>query len=560
MKRLCKGVNLVSGLRSTGSLPLLLATLLMVSAGGPLQAATSPTEQLLLMASTTTTDPTTPQPGTTETGTPTTETGGTTTPAPAPLPLIPPPPNQSPIRIGLGRSLTTGQTKAAQGLYILADERLVATTAPGATVSFALVPTGQIQLGGEIQPVSTGSTGAIPTTMAPVSGTIRIVPMPAAPPLANWVTWSNKPYRGQAEIKRSISGQLTFINLLNLEEYLYGVVPEEMPSSWPSEALKAQAVAARTFAIRRMGGYLAEGFDLTATTSDQAYGGVSEEAATSTAAVQATTGEVVRYGTKLVETYYHSSSGGHTEAVSTVWGGTAQPYLVGVPDFDNLPGNRNYQWSAPFSLADLKSRFAAKGIDVGEIITITPAGAVGYPGGRPPSWKLTGTKGEKTISGESLRFALGLLSSPRVAKYLSATGTPVTASAVAGSLANVGSTSTTTTAPAPQTVKVLGANGKLIDRPVQGAVVLGAAAKTVTLDGTATAQGANGNQVAFQPPPPPPPTPTPTPTIATIQFDGGGYGHGIGMSQWGAYGMALQGKTYRDILTYYYQNTKVERP
>lgn len=548
----------MSGLRSAGSLPLLLAALLLAGAGGPLQAASSPTEQILLMASATTT-----QSGTTTTGTTTTETGGTTT-SPTPLPMIPPPPNQTPIRIGLGRSLVTGQTKAAQGLYILVDDRLVATTAPGAVVSFTLVGTGQIQLGGQIQPVSTGATGSVPTTLAPVTGTIRLVPMPASPPLANWVTWGEKTYRGQAEVKKTITGQhLTFINLLNLEEYLYGVVPEEVPALWPVEAVKAQAVGARTYALRNMGSYLDEGFDMTNTTVDQAYGGVLKEHPNSTAAVQATTGEVVRYNGQLAETFYHSSSGGHTEPVSFAWGGSSVPYLIGVPDFDNVPKNTSYQWNVTFDLATLQTKFAARGIDVGEIKSIAPASPPNYEGGRPPTWKITGTKGEKIIRGPELRTALSLLAAPRAVQYLTAGGTPITGGTPSTGGSSTGTTTTGSTAPAPQTVKILGANGKVVDRPLSGAVVVGAASKTATLAGTATAVGAAGKQVAFQPPAAPPPPPTTPPSsgpIAAVRFDGGGNGHAVGMSQWGAYGMALQGKTYREILTYYYTGTKVERP
>lgn len=574
----------MSGPRPARPMPLLLASLLMVTATGPLQAAPSPTEALVRAAQTGTSPtgsqpgsaPGATQPGTTQPGTP--DPGATppstpTQPPPLPLPVIPPAPNQSPVRVGLGRSLTTTQTQAAEGLYILVDNRLVATTGPGAVVTLTLVGTGQIQLGGQVEPVPNGGAQPqpqpqpLPKPMAPVSGTVRLVPKPAPPPRANWATYGKEPYRGEGEVKYSpIKGKLTFVNTVNLEEYLLGVVPEEVPALWPIEAVKAQAVAARTYALCNLGGYPSEFFDLTDTTADQAYGGVKSEHPNSTAAVHGTTGEVVRYNGQMITTYYSASTGGHTESMEVMFGGGSQPYLVGVLDFDNVPGNTNYAWSKGFNLADLKARLATQNINVGEITTIAPEGTPG-PGGHPPKWKVTGTNGQAVITGSRIRTALGLLAAPRAVKLLTASGAVTTGAAqspAAAGLPVTGAGSAAQSSP-PQTVKVLGANGRLVDRPVAGGVVQGADGRSTTLSGAATARGADGRQVAFQPsaptPPPPPPTPAPGPgPIASVQFDGGGNGHGIGLSQWGAYGMALQGKTYREILTHYYTGTKVEKP
>lgn len=470
--------------------------------------------------------------------------------------------------------MTSGQTKTAQGLYILADERLIATAPPGATITFTLSPTGQVQLGGGVQPVATGAPDALPTTVAPVSGTLRLVPMPAAPPLANWITWGEKSYRGQAEIRRSISAHaLTFINLLNLEEYLYGVVPAEMSPSWAPEALKAQAVSARTYALRHMASYPSEGFDMTDTTNDQAYGGLLKEHPNTTAAVQATTGEVILYQGKLAETFYHASSGGHTEPISFPWGGGSLPYLIGVPDYDNIPANPYYRWSLDFELPQLESLLRANGVDVGQIHSIEPASPPNYEGGRPPTWKVTGSTGEKIVRGPQIRTMLGLRAAPTTVLYLTANGEPVGGQVQTPPAPPTGPNTGTAPDPAPQSLQVLGANGKMVERSLKGAVIQGASAKTATLGESAVAQGADGRVAAFQPPapaptpvPPPAPTPAPGPTqppapgsFAKIRFDGGGWGHLAGMSQYGAYGMALQGKTYREILAHYYTGTKVER-
>lgn len=138
-------------------------------------------------------------------------------------------------------------------------------------------------------------------------------------------------YRGDFIITNMGSGA-TLINDVPLEEYLKGVVPSEMPSKWNMEALKAQAIAARSYAVatKNAGKHGSKGFDLVATTADQAYGGASAEKERTSKAVNDTRGIVLVQNQKVIPTYYHASSGGKTK----VWN-SGSSFLQSVPSFDN---------------------------------------------------------------------------------------------------------------------------------------------------------------------------------------------------------------------------------
>src|SRR5436190_3781001 len=139
-------------------------------------------------------------------------------------------------------------------------------------------------------------------------------------------------YRGSMQVD-VVGGKLRAINVVGLEQYLYGVVPSEMPFSWAPEALKAQAVVARSYALatRRTGA-----FDLYPDTRSQVYLGVEHEKSSTSAAVDATAGQVVLYQGQVAKTFFFSTSGGRTASSEDVWG-TAVPYLVSVPDpYDSI--------------------------------------------------------------------------------------------------------------------------------------------------------------------------------------------------------------------------------
>jgi stage II sporulation protein D len=258
-------------------------------------------------------------------------------------------------------------------------------------------------------------------------------------------------YRGRVLVVPS-GGKVTAVNWVDLEEYLYSVLGAEMPASWPQEALKAQAVAARSYALHRRDRSLTDSYDVGTTTAYQVYKGLASEAPSTIAAVDATRGQVLTHGGRVIEAVFHSSSGGHTENVEDIWQ-QPLPYLRSVPDFDqDAPV---FRWSETFTASQFQQRVTG----IGRLQAVATERVT--PRGRVSSIRLQGSQDTRTLTGTQLRQALGLRST-------------------------------------------------LFSISIQG---------------------------------------------DTIRIDGRGFGHGIGMSQWGARGLALQGYNYSQILSHYYQGT-----
>ncbi|HEV7859727.1 MAG TPA: SpoIID/LytB domain-containing protein [Pyrinomonadaceae bacterium] len=144
------------------------------------------------------------------------------------------------------------------------------------------------------------------------------------------VRFNDKPYRGRLEVFTNPGGTLTVINVVSLEDYVRGVVPNELsPGGYPAlEALKAQAVAARTYAVRNRGNFASQGFDLLPTTRSQVYGGMSTEHPLATRAVEETRGIVATYMGEPINALYTSTCGGRTEDAENIFN-EAAPYLRG---------------------------------------------------------------------------------------------------------------------------------------------------------------------------------------------------------------------------------------
>jgi stage II sporulation protein D len=187
-----------------------------------------------------------------------------------------------------------------------------------------------------------------------------------------WMTLT-RPYRGQIEVD-VVNGKLRAINVVGLEDYLYGVVPSEMPSTWASPALQAQAVASRSYALATR--KIAAPFDEYADTRSQVYLGVSHETAATNAAVDATRGQVVTYAGKVAATFFFSSSGGETESIADGWGVAPVPYLVSVSDpFDVLSPYHNWG-PVPISAGTFAKALKVKGSILDLQTTVDPAGRV----------------------------------------------------------------------------------------------------------------------------------------------------------------------------------------
>ena len=151
------------------------------------------------------------------------------------------------------------------------------------------------------------------------------------PDSTGFVSTKGKWYRGKLIVK-NINGKLTVINDIDVENYIKGVVPSEMPASWEFEALKAQAIAARSYALANLGKQAKYGYDLKDNTDDQAYGGASSETSKTNRAVDETSGLVLTYDMKIISAYYSASAGGMTNTNS--WGNNL-PYLHSVFSFDD---------------------------------------------------------------------------------------------------------------------------------------------------------------------------------------------------------------------------------
>jgi stage II sporulation protein D len=213
-------------------------------------------------------------------------------------------------------------------------------------------------------------------------------------------------YRGALEFRPAATGGVQTVNAVDLEDYVRGVVSEEMPSGWSAEALKVQAVAARTYAITT--DVSGNGFQLYPDTRSQMYGGVSAETASTNAAVAATRGQVVTYQGRAVVTYFSASSGGHTEDIQNVWlGSTPEPWLRGVDDpYDGAGGNPYHRWSYRMTMAAAAKKLGnlVKGQLIG--IKVTKRGV----SPRVVSAEVVGTKGQVGVTGPQLQQIFGLMS------------------------------------------------------------------------------------------------------------------------------------------------------
>ena len=213
-------------------------------------------------------------------------------------------------------------------------------------------------------------------------------------------------YRGALQFRPDGAGGVETVNAIDLEDYVRGVISAEMPSGWLPEALKVQAVAARTYAITTSVNRGA--FDVYSDTRSQMYRGVAAETASTNAAVAATRGQIVTYHGTPAITYFSASSGGWTESIEDAWPGSSPaPWLKGVPDpYDNAGGNPYYHWTYSYTMARAQAKLGrwVKGHVVGVQIITNGADP------RMVSANVVGTGGSTRVSANSLESLFGLLS------------------------------------------------------------------------------------------------------------------------------------------------------
>jgi len=294
---------------------------------------------------------------------------------------------------------------------------------------------GVLAVGGKIELISNGRTiGLFNTPLtASGSGPLKLIGVGT--------------YRGSFIFRPASGGGVMTINSVGLDNYVRGVVAAEMPASWPAQALNAQAVAARTYAITA--GAVAADFDVYDDTRSQMYEGVTAETAASNAAVQATRGQVVEYDGVPAVTYFFASSGGYTESIQNVWAGVEpEAWLQGVPDpYDDSYNNPYYRWSDAVSIANatkaLKSFY--KGTFEGVQVTQTGVSP------RVVQAQVIGTGGDTTVTGAQLQEKLNTLSTYMQLATISENGEqsagPVSASTAPATTTMPTTTPATTTTP-----------------------------------------------------------------------------------------------------------------
>jgi stage II sporulation protein D len=221
-------------------------------------------------------------------------------------------------------------------------------------------------------------------------------------PGATALSLNGRGYRGSLRVLKLAPAKVRIVNVVDVDLYLRGVVPSEMPKTWAAEALKAQAIAARSYALSHL--HAANGFDLYPDTRDQVYLGIPHEAPSTTAAVKATAGQVVLYKGKVASTYFFSTSGGRTASIQDLYPDSPPvPYLVSVPDpYDSI--SPYHDWG-PFRYTAKK---LARGLkSPGKLLDVQTVAA---SSGRVQSVVATGSNGQVTATGGEVRSALGLRS------------------------------------------------------------------------------------------------------------------------------------------------------
>ena len=335
-------------------------------------------------------------------------------------------------------------------------------------------------------------------------------------------------YRGRLQflVRR---GQVQVINHIGIETYLTSVVGSEMPHRWPLPALQAQAVAARTYALRQCG--KAGDFDVKASVSSQVYLGVESETPSTIEAVESTRSLVLVHAGRLINAVFHSSSGGATEPSGEVWRNQL-PYLVSVADHDqHSPVHR---WNKRFDDDALRDLFRETG-GVKRLQVLKTSST-----GRVRTARVQGPRGSLVLTGRELRKRLGLKSTMVQFELINGSTESATASAIA----------TAQTAPQAATQAAPPLIGLWQD----------------SASGPDTSSSSSGRLASLLPPPPLPPLnpsafnqPRPRLRVGEVVLEarGQGFGHGVGMSQWGAHGLALQGADFRQILLHYYRGAEI---
>jgi len=328
-----------------------------------------------------------------------------------------------------------------------------------------------------------------------------------------YLNFAGRLFRGTLEVTTDDAGDMIVVNEVETGRYLASVTGAESPSSWHDQALASQAIAARTYLVTHL--HRHANYDLEGDVRDQEYAGIGTEADSTTRAVERTAGIVATYRGSPIEALYSANAGGVTEDSENVYA-NALPYLRSVPSpgdelaKDSGWGKTSWEWNREFTAPQLGDYMRSRGLNVGvpqriELVRVTGAGRVTLA-------RVFGTTGTRDVGKDVTRYYFGLKSSM------------FTVTLTEGGEAEWVSWRDT---------------ARLVDMGILGSELLGTTyERTLNEDRELTSIRITG--FVYKLPP-------------RFIFYGKGFGHGVGMSQWGAQGMALNGANYEQILKHYYQ-------
>lgn len=351
----------------------------------------------------------------------------------------------------------------------------------------------------------------------------------------SFFSYKGKRYRGNVKIMASQKG-ISVINYVDLEKYLYGVVPYEVPMSWQIESIKAQAVAARTYAIKCLGQYPDSNFDVYDTVKDQVYGGVDGEHPKAIESVEYTRGLILTYQGWPIKAYYHSDAGGMTEIGKYVFPEDL-PYLQSVQSKDDLP---EHKWHFKIKKSEIEKLVEKSVGEIGSLQDIRVTSV--SPTGRPMAIEITGDKQSKTFSSNDFRKMIG-------AGNIRSTLFTIVGNKEVASVEQAGMSIRTVSPEKNSKLNIISGSG--IKSLPEGNF------KTVSSGIIAETAPSNLKIITLSRSDVFLPKTDIKPADDEYLFVGSGFGHGVGMSQWGAKAYADDGWDYKKILLHYYRDTEL---
>jgi len=343
-------------------------------------------------------------------------------------------------------------------------------------------------------------------------------------------------YNGSFQYSRRGGAELTVVNVVDIEDYVKGILPYEMNNAWPIEALKAQALCARTYGMSNLNRHSSDGADLCVLEHCQVYKGRGAANERTDQAVNETAGIYVTYNNRLAQTFFASTNGGASENVENVWAESI-PYLRGVVDpyeADIVSKVSNYYWTIKYTPAQLTDRLKSRitGFSLSTIASM-----------RVSKYSATGNAIEVTltdVNGKSMTLS-------RRSQLLAGLGTPTMRFDIGGAAWGSGSIYANDPGqpvPPASTYYGIGANGVAVPVPRDSMYAITGSGNTVAVSGETTSPGGSSTGLVD----------------GYFVINGAGNGHQIGMSQWGAYSMAFyHNLTFEDIILFYFTGVEITR-